>query len=69
METNVTKGMSLIGEMNNFRIDEQGHLYIDGVRLQCIHGYILKNSAKLPAELTITLDVAISQVGSGPLKL
>ena len=55
--------------MNNLRIDEQEHLYIDGVKLQKVRAYVLKHSADLPAELTITMYVAISQSDSEPLQL
>ena len=52
--------------MNNLRIDEQEQLYIDGVKLQKVRAYVLKHSADFPAELTITMDVVISQAEPEP---
>ena len=55
--------------MNNLRIDEQEHIYIDGVKLQNVRAYTLQHSAdNISAELTVTMKVSISQVGFESLK-
>ncbi len=56
--------------MNKLVIDEKERIFIDGVQMQNVRFYNLKHSAGVgsPSELTITMDVSISQVGAESLK-
>ena len=45
-------------------IDENEHIYLDGVEIPNVKEYILKSSTKKPAELTLTIYVTTNQIYS-----
>ncbi|USF30328.1 hypothetical protein [Clostridium sp. MD294] len=45
-------------------IDENEHIYLDGIEISNVKEYILKSSAEKPAELTLTIYVITNQVYS-----
>ena len=50
---------------NKIYIDESGKIFLNGILLRNVLGYSLKSSAWHTAELTVTLSVSVTQVGSG----
>lgn len=47
-------------------IDSSERIFLDGEELTKVTGYSLRHSAGEPAEFTVTMNVIVGQVASGP---
>lgn len=56
--------MRTIAEINNFKIGDNEHLFLDETKLENVVMYELHHSGGDMAELTVTMAVTVNQVGS-----
>lgn len=50
-------------DFQKLKITPDGKVFLDGCEIRNVKDYELKNSAKCPAEFTVTLDVTVDSVG------
>lgn len=52
-----------MGDFQKLKITPDGKVFLDGCEIRNVMDYELKNSAKCPAEFTVTLNVTVDSVG------